>query len=406
MKDQFSMLKDELDYTVQQNILEYWVNNSIDVEHGGFVGQVDYRNIKNMRSNKGIVLNSRILWTFSLAYKKLKKEDFRVLADRAYDYVNENFIDKNEGGVYWELNYLGKPINKKKQIYAQAFTIYAFTEYYKISKNKHALQRAMELFHLIEDKSFDKVNKGYIEAFSEDWSTLKDMRLSTKDANQEKTMNTHLHILEAYTNLYSVWPDDFLREQQVNLIKLFLDKFINAEDHLNLFFTNTWENQSSIISYGHDIECAWLLTEAAEMIEHPELIKKTHEVSVRIAQKFIAEAIDKDGGIINERDTENGHVDNEKHWWQHAEALVGLMNAHTISQDENFVPHIFSIWEFIKKNLIDHQNGEWFWMAKTENISENPQEKIGFWKCPYHNSRACFEMMDRIEALNIPQLKK
>ncbi|WP_420401835.1 AGE family epimerase/isomerase [Flagellimonas sp.] len=405
MIEQFKYLRRELDFTVQHNILEYWVNNAIDVKYGGFVGQVDSQNIKNTSSNKGIVLNSRILWTFSLAYKKLNKEIYHVLADRVYDYISRNFFDTEHGGVFWELDYLGEAINKKKQIYAQAFTIYALTEYYKISKSNMVLEQAKELFHLIEKYSFDQVNNGYIEAFSEDWSGLKDMRLSTKDANQEKTMNTHLHILEAYTNLYRVWPDDFLKEQQENLIRLFLEKFINKDDHFNLFFTNTWENQSSIISYGHDIEGAWLLTEAAEIIGNGELIKLTEEVSVRMAQKFIAEAIDHDGGIINERDSENGHVDTEKHWWQHAEALVGLLNAYKISQDQNFIPPIFNIWNFIKKHLIDHKHGEWFWMAKSENASSEPLEKIGFWKCPYHNSRACFEMMDRIDALNLTQLE-
>ncbi|MDO5980266.1 AGE family epimerase/isomerase [Flavivirga spongiicola] len=396
----FKSLREELDATVQKNILDYWVNNAVDVNNGGFIGQVSHDNIKDINANKGIVLNSRILWTFSIAYRELNDAIFKSLADRAYNYIKTFFLDKKYGGVYWELDSLGHPVQKKKQIYAQAFTIYALTEYYKISKNSEALDWAKELFDIIEQHSYDEKNQGYIEAFAEDWSVLEDMRLSDKDANQEKTMNTHLHILEAYTNLYKVWPNGTLKRQQESLIKLFLSKFIDTNDHLNLFFTNAWENRSRVISFGHDIECAWLLTEAAEVIDNEALILKTREASIRISKKFISEALDTDGGIINERNSENGHVDYEKHWWQHAEALVGLMNAYTISNDEKFISPIFTIWEFIKKNLIDHQNGEWFWKVDKEGVPDKSQEKIGFWKCPYHNSRACFEMINRINSIS------
>lgn len=401
MVNDFKCLVEELDFVVQNNILEYWVNHAIDTKNGGFVGHVAYNNIKDMNANKGIVLNSRILWSFSLAGRKLKKISFVTLAERAFNYINNFFIDNTHGGVYWELDCLGNPINKKKQIYAQAFTIYALTEYYKVSKKQEALDLAIEIFELIEKHSFDKENLGYIEAYTQDWKTLQDMRLSTKDANLEKTMNTHLHILEAYTNLYTVWPNVFLKQQQETLIKLFLIKFINKNNHLNLFFSNDWISQGNVISFGHDIECAWLLTEAAEAIGNKELITQTHKASIRMAERFINEGIDVDGGIINEVNTENGDVDRDKHWWQHAEALVGLMNAYTISNDKKFVPHIFKIWEFIKNNLIDYKNGEWFWKIDNKGMPDESREKIGFWKCPYHNSRACFEMIDRINALLI-----
>lgn len=399
MSNRFELLKKELDLTVQHNILEYWVNNAIDGKNGGFIGQVDNNNIKDTEANKGIVLNSRILWTFSLAYRKLNNDIYKVLADRAYDYIKTYFVDKKHGGVFWELDYLGNPVQKKKQIYAQAFTIYALTEYYKTNNDKEVLNFAIALFELIETYSFDNQNLGYIEAFAEDWSTLDDMRLSDKDANLEKTMNTHLHILEAYTNLYRVWPEEILKVQQEKLIQLFLDKFINGDNHLDLFFSNDWKNKGNIISFGHDIESAWLLTEAAEVIGNDELISETRKKSIQISNKFVDEAMDTDGGILNEVNTLSGHIDYDRHWWQHAEALVGLMNAYEISKNETFIAPIFAIWEFIKEHFIDHQNGEWFWKVDKEGVPDKSQEKIGFWKCPYHNSRACFEMIDRINEL-------
>lgn len=394
-------LKEELTDVLKNNILQYWIENTVDEKHGGFTGHINADNTIVADANKGIILNSRILWTFSIAYRKLNDPAYLKMADRAFQYIQKNFRDITYGGLYWEVNYSGNPINKRKQVYAQAFTIYALSEYYMVNRESEVLQWAIELFNLIEKFSHDKINGGYIEAFSENWSTLKDVRLSDKDANEKKTMNTHLHILEAYSNLIRVWPDNRVIMAQKNLISLFLDKFINRDNHLNLFFNEDWVLKSSAISFGHDIEASWLLTEAAELTGDKNLITKCEQAAIKITDALISEGMDNDGSIFNEREYKDGPFDYDKHWWSQAEGLVGLINAFQISNDDKYIIPTIKLWEFIKDKIIDHENGEWFWKVSKSGEIFPEDEKVGFWKCPYHNTRSCIEVLERMNNLRI-----
>ncbi len=246
-----------------QNILPFWIDKMQDAEYGGFYGRIDGNDRLHKNANKGSVLNARILWTFSAAYRILKDEEYLDVATRAYDYIKQYFLDKKFGGVYWELDYKGNPANTKKQVYAQGFALYGFSEYYRATGNQEALDLAIELFHLIE-KYKDKKYGGYFEAFTREWQPIEDMRLSEKDANEKKSMNTHLHILEPYTNLLRVWDNEELKKAQRELILIFSDKILNNNTfHQELFFGEDWAVRSSAISYGHDIEASWLLYEAA-----------------------------------------------------------------------------------------------------------------------------------------------
>jgi mannobiose 2-epimerase len=372
-----------------ENILNYWTTNTVDDLNGGFVGERDHYNKLVPNASKGIILNSRILWSFSAASNHYKSNKYIKYCERSYEYLKTYFNDKKFGGVFWELDKKGTPINKRKQVYAQAFMIYALSEYYLFSKNEEVLTWAIELYNLIEKYAKDELFKGYIEAFNEDWSPIDDMRLSDKDANEAKTMNTHLHVLEAYTNLYKVYKNEGLKNNLTELIQLFLDKFLNSENHLNLFFDEHWNLKGNIISFGHDIETAWLLIEAAKVIEDEKLLKETERVAVLISDTFLQTGIDKDGGVINEYDPETGKFDYDKHWWPQAEALVGLRYAYNITGDEKYLTSSTAIWNFIKTNILDTTNGEWFWKVdKNRKLSTN-EYKIGMWKAPYHTSRAC-----------------
>jgi mannobiose 2-epimerase len=267
-----------------------------------------------------------------------------------------------------------------------------------INKNQEVLKWAVELFELIEKYSRDKVHGGYIEAYDEDWSEINDVRLSEKDANEKKTMNTHLHLLEAYTNLIRVWPNEELIGAQKELIYLFLNIFINKDDHLKLFFNELWETKSSTISFGHDIEASWLLTEAAEIVGGKEIINACKQAAVKITDAVISVGTDSDGSIFNEREGANGCFDYDKHWWQQAEGMVGFMNSYQISGDDKYLESILHIWKFIKDKIIDYKNGEWYWKVNRTGERFPEDEKAGFWKCPYHNSRACIEMINRIKS--------
>ncbi len=387
--------KSELEIELS-GILRYWQKNTLDKEFGGFLGKLDNSNQAFYDAPKGSVLNSRILWTFSAAFNLNRNEDYLHVAERAFQYIVTHFIDKKNGGVFWSVDYKGKPLDTKKQIYALSFAIYGLSEFYLATKNQAAKKQAVELYHLIVEHSYDKINGGYIEALTVDWKEINDLRLSDKDANEKKSMNTHLHVLEGFANLYRVWPDEKLQERIKELIYIFLNHIIDKEiNHLILFFDDEWNVKSNIISYGHDIEAAWLIQEAAEVIADQQILKKVKQYSVRIAHAA-EEGLDKDGGLWYEFEGDKSHLIKEKHWWPQAEAMIGFFNAWQITGDEGYLQKSLNSWNFVKLHILDTKNEEWFW-GVNESYEMMDGDKVGLWKCPYHNGRACMELIKRIK---------
>ncbi|MBN1187286.1 MAG: AGE family epimerase/isomerase [Bacteroidales bacterium] len=380
------------------HILDYWENNAMDEKYGGFYGKVNYKNVPEENADKGIILNARILWTFSNAYRYLGVQEHLRLAERSYQYLIRHFVDKEFGGVYWSVDYKGNVVSSRKQIYAQAFAIYSLVEYYIISKDEDALRLAQDIFHLVERHSFDPEYDGYLEAFDREWKSLDDVRLSEKDMNALKTMNTHLHVLEAYTSLYGIWKDEFLNTQLENLIQLFKNKIIDSKTgHLHLFFNQQWNLLSTLTSFGHDIEASWLLYEAAEVLGDMKLLKDIESI-VLIVADAAKQGIDKDGGLMNELNYSNQHLDDDKHWWPQAEAMVGFMNAYLLSGRKDYFDLFRNSWVFISRYIIDQERGEWYWKVDRDG-KPSKDEKIGFWKCPYHNSRACMEILKKMKMI-------
>ena len=381
-----------------ENILDYWKNFSVDEEHGGFVGQRDHENRLVKDASKGVILNTRLLWTYSAvgSFKAEADGVLRKLADRAYEYLKKQFSDDVHGGVFWELSAEGKPVNRRKQVYAQAFAIYALSEYCKLTGSKKAKQWALSIFELVEQHARDRIKNGYFEAFKEDWSPIEDMRLSEKDRNSAKTMNTHLHVLEAYTTLYKISKDEKVKEALENLVALFLEEFYDSEKrHFQLFFDEDWKSESEVVSFGHDIEAVWLIIEAAKVSGNGDLLKRAKKITVPVAETFLKEAYVPQQGVINEKDFESGKTDLDRHWWPQAEAMVGLQYAYEISEEEKFRSAILDIWDFTKAHIIDHENGEWFFRIDKNNRPYRQEDKLGMWKCPYHNSRACMVLLNR-----------
>lgn len=379
---------------LENQILTFWSAKMVDEANGGFYGRMTGENILVVDSPKSVILNARILWTFSAAYSKIKKHDYLRMAARAYDYMSRYFFDGENGGVFWMVDANGKAIETKKQVYAQAFAIYALSEYYKISKDEEVLKKAISLFGLIEKHSFDHQLNGYLEAFDREWNLLADLRLSDKDDNTAKTMNTHLHLLEAYTNLYTVWPKKYLKHQLTNLVELFLERFISEKGHLHLFFDQSWNLKSNRCSYGHDIEGSWLLHDAAKATDNEGLVSRCRKAAIKLTEAAI-EGLDEEGGLMNEGDT-HGVTDRDKHWWPQAEALVGFLNAYQISGDRTYYIKAERSWEFIESRLVDAEHGEWHWMWDRTGKINTKEDKAGPWKCPYHNGRAMLEMMSRL----------
>ena len=377
---------------LNENILSFWSRKMVD-PIGGFYGRIDGQGKLHEQADKAVILNTRILWTYSAAYQITGNPKHKLMADRAYEYIAKYFIDFKNGGVFWSLDNQGQVVSDKKQTYAQAFAIYALSEYHKINEYKRAKDFCLRIFELMEEHTYDVLNNGYLEALSAQWGKLADVRLSDKDMNADKTMNTHLHVLEAYTNLYRIWPDQKLKGRLKNLIEVMLDRFVNDQGHFNLFFTDKWELLSHEISFGHDIEGAWLLCEAAEVLGDEELIERVNQIAIKMTDAAL-KGLDTDGGLMNEAGPD-GITDADKHWWPQAEALVGLINAWQITGNEEYMVQMKRVWTFIRTYIMD-KDGEWHWKVNRHGDIDYQEDKAGPWKCPYHNGRAMIEIMNRL----------
>lgn len=391
---QLLYLSAELEAELHENILPFWINRMTDPLQGGFYGRMLSDGTVIPDAPRGAVLNARILWTFSAAYNSTGREEYLNQARTSYLYYISHFLDKKSGGVFWSVSAGGQVLNDRKQIYAQAFGIYALSEFYKASQEADAIMYAVDLYNLIEEHAFDNQNNGYIEALSRNWTGLEDLRLSPKDANEPKSMNTHLHILEAYTNLYEVWKDRDLKTQLQNLVKLHLETILDSRSgHFRLFFDMGWNSRSEKYSYGHDIEGAWLVRKAASALGDQVLMSASGRNALFMAGVALSEGTDDDGSLCNEG-LAGKVTDYDRHWWPQAEAIIGYMDAYAISKQEVFLNAALKTWEFVKDNM-RHPSGEWWWLVNREYKPDPDQDLAGEWKCPYHNARMCLEIMKR-----------
>lgn len=382
-------------------IADWWLANTVDNDFGGFYGEVSADNSPVKNASKGIILNSRILWFFSQVAFELdsvtepKSLEYRKAATRAYDYIIKNFFDAQHGGVYWELDAQGNPINTKKQVYAQAFTIYALSAYYQLTQDKQALTHALACFELLETKTVDRECEGYSEAFTRTWGAIDDLRLSEKDLNFPKSQNTHLHILEAYTLLNKIYPTTEINAALKYNIELF-DKYIIDKNtyHLRMFLDNDWKDHSPGFTYGHDIEASWLIAKALESLDDENYTRALMPTLVKIAETTLTEGLGKQGQVIDSYDFATKTQLTDSVWWVQAEALVGFLFAYKESGKQKYLTAAEKIWEFIKQYQVDKQNGEWFWFANIDSAKFDAHYKVGFWKCPYHNGRAMMEAIN------------
>ncbi len=397
---QAAEFRQELAEELEGNILPFWITHAADGVHGGFYGGIT--NDLDIRNEvpRSAVLCARILWTFSAAHRRLGGSQYLAMARRAFDYLRDKFWDHEFGGLFWQVDRSGRALCDHKHLYAQAFGIYGLSEYYRATREPQSLELAQDLFRLVEDHGFDATYGGYLEARSRQWGELEDMRLSERDLNCWKSMNTVLHILEAYGNLLHVWPDERVAHQQRSLVIAFLEHIFDARSgHLKLYFDREWRSLLERVSFGHDIEASWLLGEAVELLGDEELRGRVREASLRLADFVLREGVDRDGSVLGEAGP-HGLIDRSRSWWAQAEAVVGFYNAYQVSGEQRYREAAQRCWQYIRQHVVDRRHGEWFKRLYDDGTPDNETFKVGPWECPYHQSRACMEMLRRLEAVS------
>jgi mannobiose 2-epimerase len=382
-----------------EDILPFWRRHAVDERRGGFIGEMS----NNLRvvddASKGLILNARLLWTFAAVSRYTQEEADRSLAHRAYEYLTKHFLDQQHGGYFWELDPDGAVLDDKKKIYGEAFCIYALAEYNRTFHEPLAIERAIDVFHRIETQAHDDRYGGYLEVMSRTWEPCDDMRLSDKDMNEKKSMNNHLHVLEAYTNLMRVWPDPLVAERLREMIDLFTRRILNAaRTHLDHFFDEAWTCRSASYTFGHDIEGTWLLCEAAEVLGDPRVLADVRVLATSMAWTALQEGVDLDGGLCY-LGRDKTVVNRNKEWWPQGEAVVGFYNAWQLSGEDVFLNAAVRCWRFIEDRMVDRVHGEWFWCIRPDGTPDPSQPKVSAWKGPYHNSRCCLEIIRRTESI-------
>lgn len=396
------MFVSEVKEHLETKIIPFW-KKLRDNQYGGYYGYMDYDLNVDKKAIKGCILNSRIMWFFSNAYKVLKDESLLDEATHAFEFMKAHSIDHEYGGIFWTLDYKGKPVEDMKHTYNQAFAIYALSSYYWASHNEEALDLALGLFHRIENTCKDEY--GYLEAFDRKWHPIDNEKLCddphmiAEGKVAEKTMNTILHVLEAYTELYRVSKDAEVGSCLSAILKMVKEKVYNQEKkQLEVFFDTKLNSIANMHSYGHDIEAAWLIDRAAEVLGDKALLEETVAYTVDIAYKVKEVAFKSIAADISALNNErfNHEIDTTKIWWVQAETVVGFLNAYEKSGDEAFKQAALEEWAYIKNYLVDPRTeSEWYWQLNDENQPNQGYPIVEPWKCPYHNGRMCLEVIRR-----------
>lgn len=386
-------LAEEAELEMKEHILPFW-SKLQDVAHGGYYGVVNDELYVDKQADKGGIVTSRILWTFSAAYRVTGDVAYLRQAIHAYDFLTTHLLDDEQGGLYWLLDYKGGVKDDRKHVYAQSFGIYALSEYYRATGHEKALQQAKQLYELIETKGYNSQNEAYMEEFTRTWQEKTNDMLSGEEGHAPITTNTHLHVLEAYTNLYKVWPDNVLKEKLKRLVATFHSKIYDIKTgFLKVFFDEKWQSIIHYESYGHDIEASWLIDETLKVLDlkTPEYVEMVIVIAYKIADTAIAE----EGAVINEK--VNGQLDETRVWWVQAEAIVGFVNAYERTGDEKFITIARRIWDYTKEYIIDTRlNGEWFWSVEPNGKPSANRNIADPWKANYHNTRFCLELIERV----------
>ena len=392
------MMLEEVKAHLLNDIIPFW-KNLRDDEFGGYYGYMDYDLKLDKKAVKGCILNSRITWFFANAYTLLKDESLLEEAKHGFAFMKEHCMDKENGGIFWSMKYDGTPEDTTKHTYNQAFSIYALSSYYEATHDEEALVMAKELFHIIETKCTDEI--GYKEAFDKEFHEVENDKLSENGVIAEKTMNTLLHVFEAYTELYRVAKLPEVKERLEWIMDTFADKVYNPKRHRQeVFFDRNMNTILDLHSYGHDIETAWLMDRGVEVLGEKKYEEKMTPITKDLTAEIYKVAFD---GHSLANECEKGVVNVHRIWWVQAETVIGFLNGWQKDPSRTeYLEAAKSEWQFIKDHVMDKRQGsEWFWEVDQSGKPYEGRPIVERWKCPYHNGRMCFEVIRRLEGKEI-----
>ena len=390
----------EMKLHLTQKILPFW-EKLTDWDRGGWYGYVDKDLNVHLDAHKGCILNSRVLWTFATAARVLGDDKYMEYARHALRFM-ERFEDHDLGGVFWSVTAEGKPLDKTKHTYCQAFAIYGLAAYMRAAGRDDRLysmarERAFRLFRVIEENCSD--DGGYGEAFEPDFRPAGNERLSDNSTLMERgevaqrTMNTLLHVLEAYAEFYRAVTDERIRQAGVRCLERFLKVMYNQpERRLEVFYDKNYRSLLDMQSYGHDIEASWLMWDAVEALI-PEADRVPYRaMCIDLAQATCERAFT-DHGMENE--IVEGEVEHTRVWWVQAETILGFNEAYKLTGEAVWMDRVAQQWEYVKNVISDPRPGsEWFW-STDENGVPTDKPIVEEWKCPYHNGRMCLRMIEK-----------
>ena len=387
---------EEIRKHLTDGIIPFW-KKMRDDKNGGYYGYMDHDLQVDENAVKGCILNSRITWFFANAYLELGDDSLLAEAKHGYEFMQKYCVDQEKGGVYWSVSADGTPEDTTKHTYNQAFSIYALSSYYDASKDESALKLAKELFHIIEERCMDEI--GYKEAFDREFHEIENDKLSENGVIADKTMNTLLHVFEAYTELYRVDGDEAVKKRLMWILDTIAEKIYNPALHRQeVFFDREMNSILDLHSYGHDIETAWLIRRGTDVLGEKSYEEKMLPIVLDLTGQTYKVAFD---GKSFANECEKGVVDENRIWWVQAEALVGFLNGYQLAPEHaEYLEAARAQWTFIRDHVIDKRSGsEWFWDVDKEGRAVSGKPIVEPWKCPYHNGRMCLEVIKRGVAL-------
>ncbi|MCL2388708.1 MAG: AGE family epimerase/isomerase [Defluviitaleaceae bacterium] len=398
MTEKYSTLLTWAKADLEGNLMKWWAENTVDEKHGGFYGAINADNTPDETADKFIVLNARLVWTYSACYDATKNEKYKKLAQRAYEYVATHFYDKKYGGFYTWVNYRGEPVAEHKFTYGNAFAIYGLVEYARVFNCNEAKMMAQETAKLLDANMWDIQYGGYYEMASREWQYTPNVNLLTADTRVQKTMNTHLHMVEAYTNLLRIDNSKALRSKVRELLYLILNKIVNRDNwHFYLFQTRDWAPTTPDLTLGHDIEGSWLLYETAEALGESEALADTRKVAVNMARAAYDDGIAESGAMHTEYHLHERRFSANFSWWEQCEAVVGFLNAWQLTKEDKFLDAALAALEYVDKHFIDRTLGGWYAWVNNDGTPMSRLSKADGYTCPYHNARMSIEVMRRLQ---------